>query len=269
MKFYNLITLLFSFFLVVSASAETLETNFYDLELPEKWRAARAPSGLWTVGPQDEETGWKLSVARLRGGPELYFQNIARLWDRTGEVHVLKDESDGANGLIVFEIVPREGSDPTLKFCRWNIDLVWVASSTFPVERRAKVLEMGRRFTGNMEFSSVEFDPAALKSEIARVLKNHQATEGVELDDLRVVRTEMTSFRQDWEPYFPHSKPPIYEAFRKYLEARFDASFAINNAEQMGMPQSLIDSRVDSVSNRRAELLPLLEEEFRWSDEGL
>ena len=267
-KHFSISLLLSILFIALPLSAEPLETNFYRLDLPENWLVERNSAGLWMVGPS-EDSLWKLTLSRLSASPDVYFQATARLWDKIGEVRLLEDLSDGPKGLIVFEVIPRNGTDTILKFCRWNSEFVWIASRQMPVEQREEALNMAQRFTGNIQFENPEFEPESLQAEIGRTLVEHEKLTSLALHDLNAVRTEMTSFRQDWEAFFPHSKPPLFEKFRKYLEARYDASFALNNAETLGMPEDLVDSRIDSVEKWKVELLLELDREFRWADEGL
>ncbi len=251
-------------FFLNSASAETLETDFYKAEVPEGWLVSRDTSGLWAMEPSGNNLPLKATVLvnRLRATPELYLQGTARLWSSKGEVEVLEDASKPQEGLIVFLIRPKlEEQDSVLKFVQWQDDLMVITSLMFPVKHLQEALQTGERFSETVELKPIDFQPKRLKALISETLKKHDES-SEDLMDPSLVRTEMGSFRQDWEPYFPHYKPPLYLAFQAYLEARFDASFAQVNGPGLGMPQDLIQSRFQSVDNRKAELLPLLDAPF-------
>jgi hypothetical protein len=250
-------------------TAKTLETDFFRAQVPEHWDVSRDTSGLWVLllPVEDSQVKATLLVNRLRTAPELYLQATARLWTTKGTVEVLEEAGNAQEKTMIFLIRPKlEDKEPVLKFVQWQEDLMVITSFTFPVKHLAEILEEGQRFTGNIELKEFDFQPERLKSLISETLDRHQNSLE-ELSDPTAVRIEMASFRQDWEPYFPHHKPLLYLAFLAYLEARFDAAFAKVNGPGLGMPPDLIEARMTSISNRREELLSRLEADFD-PDEG-
>lgn len=248
--------------LLTSAWAETLETPFYKVEVPSGWRMERGLTGLWEFQPEDESfLRATVSVNRLRTRTEYYLQGVVRLWAARGEVSVLENASDPKKQLIVF-LVKLKGDDglAELKLARWREELMVTTSFVVPLEKVEQVLPQGQRFTGNMEIKKPDYQPWMLVDFVRTALAKHSNSRE-ELSELPVVKLEMTSFRQDWEPYFPHQKPGLYEAFRAYLEARFDAAYVVSNREQLGMPESRVEERLRAVEDRKSELMKVLEAE--------
>lgn len=97
------------------------------------------------------------------------------------------------------------------------------------------------------------FEEAALRAEVDATLEKNQDTEKT-LVDLAQAKLDLNVARQDWEPFFASDKPMLYRAYIDYLEARYDATFAIVAGPEMGMGRDVVESRMQGLTNRRDEL---------------
>jgi hypothetical protein len=233
---------------------KVFETDFYRVAVPPGWSAARTRTGLWEFGDGEGDFSTTVLVSRLTTTPALYLQATGRLWQSRGRVEAVGEPGEFGENRAFFLIIPRkESEEPVIKGLVWQDDLLAVTSSTFPVKHRKKATQLAVSFTRNLELKEIDLESGRLETFVTETLDHHSNT--VEsLSDAPAVRREMASFRQDWEPYFPHHKPALYQAMQAYLEARYDAAFVIANGEEMGMPPSLVETRLRSIRNRRAEL---------------
>ena len=111
-----------------------------------------------------------------------------------------------------------------------------------------------------MQISDSEYSEESLGDFVERSIEAH-ANSAEELAELALVRREMAIFRQDWEAYFPNQPSDLFTAYKKYLEARYDAAFVLAHGAEMGMPDDLFHTRLRSVDNRRVETLRALKSE--------
>lgn len=240
--------------LSMMSSAQTLQSNFFTLEASEDWTVSRNTSGLWQCDRREPfEMSATILALRLRTSPELYLQGTLQLWKTQGETMVLSSGERSFEGLIT----PAEGSSRILKSLRWEEDLLLVTSFTFPVKHTDEAMAVAASFSDGLEIKESIFKPANLQESVLTALAQHQ-NKAEELSDANSIRRDMTSFRQDWEPYFSGPKPELFEAFLAYLEARYDAAFVVAYGKDMGMPESLLDARLKAVDNRKNEVLTLL-----------
>ena len=231
--------------------AETFESHFFTLEVPPDWTLSRNLNGLWQYDRQEPfEMSATVLASRLRTSPELYLQGTLELWKTQGETRVLSSGEDSLECLIT----PPEGATRILKSLRWEKDLLLVTSFTFPVKHTDEAMVSAASFSEGLEFKESSFDPSKLRDGIVTAL-SQQTNKTEELSDANSVRREMTSFRHDWEPYFAGPKPELFEAFLAYLEARYDAAFVVAYGKEMGMPESLLDSRLTALENSKNEVL--------------
>ena len=241
-------------FLVSAVSAQPLETDFFQVADTESFQVGRGENGLWTL-TREEPFPLTLTILanRITADPALYLQGTSRLWETQGAVKQLSSQDDRA----FFQITPENGNR-VVKGVKWEGGTLIVAGGTFPVEHTEAGREFVERFTGNIDVLQPEFSEDKFRSTITELLET-QSDEATQLENLAEVRRVMSGFRLDWGPYFPHAKPALYQATLDYLEARYDASFVIVNGEEMGMPETLLDQRLEAVQNRRKRLQNLLE----------
>jgi hypothetical protein len=239
--------------LVIPGAAEQLETDFFQVPVPEGWQTSRSATGLWQL-KQDMpfELTATFLVNRLKTTPEMYLQGTVELWKTQGAT---EGNFDGRR--LECLITPADG-DPLFKIVSWEEDILVVATFMFSVKHTDEALNTAQRLTQDLEIHNPNFEPEALRKAVNSALKRHENTPE-ELAEAVDIRRQMTSFRQDWEPYFIGPSPPLFEAFSAYLEARYDAAFVVANGKEMGMPESVLQSRLKSIENRRSELLRVLQ----------
>lgn len=255
MRRSSLRVLLFFFLLLWAQSwAQTLQSNFFTWEGSEDWTVSRNVNGLWQADRQEPfEMSATMLAVRLRTSPELYLQGTQELWKTQGETRVLSSGEKSFECLIT----PLEGSGRTLKSLRWEKDLLLVVSFTFPVKHTDEAMASAASFLQGLEIRELVYEPEILRKSIQAELAQHENSEQGLLD-ATAVRQDMTSFRHDWEPYFSSQKSELYQANLAYLEARYDAAFVVAYGKDMGMPESLLDSRLKAVENRKNVVLTLL-----------
>ena len=249
-RFSQLIVL--SLLLLSPISADPLVTDFFHVTPPEGWQTSRTTSGLWQLErdlPFDMKATFLMN--RLKTTQEMYLQGTLQLWKTQGETEL---SFDGRRMECL--ITPAEG-DPLFKYVTWKDDLLVVATFMFPVKHTDEALNSAHGLIRTLQITDPVFKPNALRDTVADALEQHRNT-AEELADAAAIRKQMTSFRQDWEPYFTESTPLLYQAYLAYLEARYDAAFVVEHGEEMGMPESLLESRLKSVENRRSELMKVL-----------
>ena len=155
---------------------------------------------------------------------------------------------------------PQAGESPmsTVKWVRWRGPLLVVTSFKAPQDALRSWAPQIRSMALDLRLEKPKFDEARLREEIAAVLRDNEDTPQT-LTDVEGAKLTMNTARQDWEPFFgsnrkDDSQPPLYKAYLDYLEARFDASFAIVHGPELGMGPDVVDSRLRSVTIRRDEL---------------
>jgi hypothetical protein len=232
--------------------ADQLKTDFFQLPTPEGWQISRNTTGLWQM---QREMPFEMTatflVNRLKTEPDLYLRGTIQLWKTQG---VTEGTFDGRQMECL--ITPAEGN-PIFKLVRWNQDVLVVSTFMFPVKHTDEALNTVHSLTQDLTIKNPEFEPDALRETVENALEQHQNTPE-ELAIAADARRQMTSFRHDWEPHFTSPAPAIFEAFLAYMEARYDAAFVVEHGEEMGMPESILESRLKSIDNRKSELQTIL-----------
>lgn len=244
------------FLLVFTPSmADTFDSPFFELPLASDWQVSRSPAGLWSFERTEPfELSGSILVNRLKTTPEMYLQGTLKLWETQGRTEAQLHEDH-----LECMITPPQ-DDSIFKYVVWEDDLLVVASFKFPVKHQNEALAMIREVAPGIVLHDPPFEPEALRAVVEHGLATHQNTPE-ELSDASQIRTEMTSFRLDWEPYFKSSPPPLFTDFLEYLEARYDAAFVADHGAEMGMPASLLESRLKAIQNRRDELEEVIRSE--------
>lgn len=249
---------LLSWALQGGALAAPLETSFFTWNVPESWTVSRNTSGLWQLtAPGLDPLEVLVSVGRLNTTPELYLASTATLWRSLGQVEPLqpwlKDLPQQAWFLVKHPPQPGMPLLSTVKWVRWRGPLLVVTSFKAP---RASLESWGpkiRSMATSLKLLKPQYQEPLLREEVATVLRdNEDSRDG--LASLDAARSAMNIARQDWEPFFDADKPPLYRAYADYLEARYDAAFAIVNGPSLGMGPDVVESRLQAVANRRQEL---------------
>jgi hypothetical protein len=244
--------------LFAPAVAAPLETPFFTCEVPQGWTVSRNPSGLWQLtAPGPEPLEVQISVAHLSTTPEMYLAGTAKLWRSLGEVQQLQpwlvDRPNQAWFLVKHTPVTGQAPLGTVKWVRWRGDLLVVTSFRAPRAALKGWASKIRSIASGLKLEKPEFDEARLREEVDAVLSDDEDSREA-LSDAGVAKLAMSVARQDWEPFFAADKPPLYRAYLAYLEARYDAAFAIANGEELGMGPDVVASRLAAVANRRDEL---------------
>lgn len=243
--------------LLQSVAAAPLETSFFSLEVPDAWTFTRNPSGLWQLtAPGPDPLEILVSVARLNTTPELYLKGTEKVWSSLGSVERLQpwlaDRADQA-WFLVKHSTPGQEHLATVKWVRWRGSLLVVTSFRAPRAQlkahKGTILAVAR----GLKLERPEFDQARLVKEVELVLHSEEDDAG-HLKDPDGERRRLSIARQDWEPFFLNDQPALYQAYRDYLTARFDAAFAIVNGSELGIGPDMIESRLTGVANRRQEL---------------
>lgn len=245
------------FFLALSAisAAERIESPFFRLNLGEEWKVSRSLTGLWVARRTDPfPLTLTLAYSRLKTSPELFLQGTLAVWRTQGEVEVRR-LGQGAECLIR----PADEGDPIFKWLELTQDHALVASFTFPVKHTDEAIAMALPIARQIESKVAVFEPETLRRTVQEALGDHR-NDAEELANSDEVRRQMTSFRQDWEWFFAQAPDPLYTAYLAYLEARYDAAYVVAFGKEMGMPDSLLQTRLEAVKNRRAEVLRQLEQ---------
>jgi hypothetical protein len=247
-----------------AASAAPLETSFFTWEVPQGWTVERNPSGLWQLtAPGPEPLEALVSVGRLSTSPELYLQGTANLWKSLGAVETLQpwitDRPNQAWFLV--KHFPQPGQKPmaTVKWVRWRGPVLVVTSFVAAEANLKSWAPKIRSMARDLKLLKPEFEEAVLREEIDAVLRDNEDSLAA-LNDVAAAKLAMNVARQDWEPFFaPDDEqgaagPALYKAYIGYLEARFDAAFAIVNGPELGMGADVVESRLRGVAIRRDEL---------------
>lgn len=251
--------------LMASVNAAPLETPFFSWEVPDGWTVSRDPSGLWQLtAPGSSPLVVAITAARLRTPPQVYLNGSARLWASLGKLEAIEPLTHKVSNQAWFLIslppqpsstdsIKATGDRSTIKWVRWRDSLLVVSSFSMPTEDLKALRPVIQRLASGLKLARPKFNEARLLQEIKKVLEVNQET-SAGLRGLEDVRQQMNIARQDWEPFFLDSDPPIYTAYLSYLEARFDAAFAIVNAKELGIDADTIANRLKSVVNKREEL---------------
>ncbi len=243
----------------VGLADEILETRFFQVT-PGNWEVSRNDSGLWTLsGP---EARVQFSVARLNSTPEAYVKGQAALWARLGFVkdfEPLTPERENQSWFLVKQ--SQEGSPTTIKWVQWDNSLLVVTNFVCEDSVLEQCLSDFEAIARSVELKSPEFREENLRQEVLDALSGFADTRA-ELSSPDQARRQMSATRQDWEPFFLADVPPLYRSYLAYLEARFDAAFAVAHGEEMGIGPELVEARLRSVGYRRDELKAALEGKF-------
>ncbi len=248
--------------LVSNGFAAPVETRFFDWEVPDAWTVSRDPSGLWQfLGPGPDNLEVLVSVGRLNASPQVYLKATEQVWRSMGVVRRLDpwltDPPEQAWFLVKHSKVGEEQL-VTVKWVRWKGPLLVVTSFQIPdVQLHAQTPQI-REWAANLKLKLPAFDISELSSEAGAALRELDDSEDG-LGDFEGARVALNTARQDWEPFFLADQPPLYRAYFEYLDARFDAAFAIVNGPELGMGEDIVKSRLKGVANRREELRQTLE----------
>lgn len=253
-------------FLAVPLHAAPLETAFFSWDVPQGWTVSRNPSGLWQItAPGKNPLEAVVSVARLTTSPELYLQSTATLWKSLGTVEPLEPwlakHRNQAWFLVKHSPVAGEKPMATIKWVRWRGPLLLVTSFKTPQDSLSSWAPQIRSLAADLKIAKPEFNEAKLRDEINQALRNNKDSREA-LTDVERIKLAMNVARQDWEPFFgsgsdvttANEQPVLYRNYLSYLEARFEASFAIVHGPEMGIGPDIIESRLRSVAIRRDEL---------------
>lgn len=252
--------------LCLPVAAAPLETPFFRWEVPKGWTVSRNPSGLWQLtAPGPEPLEAVVSVARLTAAPDLYLQSTAALWKSLGTVEPLppwnSDRRNQAWFLVKHTAAAGETPMATVKWVRWRGPLLLVASFKASQDALASWEPQIRALAVELRVSRPQFNEGRLREEILGVLRaNDMGREA--LGNVEQLRLAMNVARQDWEPFFGsgsdlaslEEQPLLYRAYLAYLEARYEAGFAIVHGAELGMGPDIVESRLRSVEVRRSEL---------------
>ena len=261
MKIRHILRPLFIVALLFSAQAcwaAPLETSFFSWEIPDAWTVERDASGQWQItapGPNPLVT--VVSAGRLGTTPELYLKGSLGVWRTQGEIEpipalVTKRENQA---WFLVKHHPKAGEKPqaTIKWVRWRGNLLVVTNFKAP-QSDLKSWEPRIQELGNsLRLKKPVYQEMALKAEAQDALERNQDT-AESLQNLDRAKLALNVARQDWEPYFSEEKPSLYQAYIDYLEARYDATYAIVAGRELGMGRDVVDSRIQALSNRRDEL---------------
>lgn len=253
-----LLALWFGWLVALPVAAAPLETPFFRWEVPQGWTVSRNPLGLWVLtapGPNPLEA--QVSVVRLSTSPEHYLKGTAALWKSLGEVEQrhpwVTDRENQAWFLVKHTPQPGQPQIATVKWVSWRGPMLAVVSYKAPLADMKSWAPKIRSMSLGLQLQRPQFDETRLREEIDTVLSETEDRRET-LADLESIKLAMAVARQDWEPFFAADKPPVYRAYVAYLEARYDAAFAITNGSAMGMGPDVVDSRLQALGNRREEL---------------
>lgn len=239
----------------LSTWAQPLDTKFFSVDT-QGWKISRNESGLWTLDQGDSLV--QFSVVRLTTSPERYLRSQAALWSQLGFVESVKPPVKHEKRAW-FLVKHSDSQDVTLKQTCWNDKIVVVSNLKCQADQLETLKPEFSRMMESLELHSPTFSEAQLQAAVKQFLRNHADQE---LADPVTVRTYMSATRQDWEPFFMADIPPLYRAYLYYLEARFDAAFAVAHAKELGIGPELVKARITSVGNRRQELEAALRGEY-------
>lgn len=250
-------------FLLLSGTlwGEPLSAHFFTANVPDGWAVSRNSGGLWRFSPSVANDSVEITVlpVHLNTTPEMYLQATSKLWRLRGEVEALVLDASEPKDTAAFVLRPKDTPDQwQLKVAHWKDHTLLMVSYMFPVKHWSQAQSEALSFTGNLVPLNPQYRQQDLMNVLSEGLKRHK-DDREELSDFAAVKTEMAVFRVDWEPFFPDAKPRLYEAYRGYLESRFDASFALTNGKDLGMPESLIQERMEAVKGHRSEVERALE----------
>lgn len=245
-------------------AAAPLQTSFFTWDVPEGWTVSRNSSGLWQVtapGPNPLEA--EVVVARLSTTPELYLKATTEVWKTQGSVEQLQpwlaDRPNQAWFLVKHFPKPGETPMSVVKWVRWRGPFLVVTSFQAPQEALKSWGPKIRSLAMEMKLSRPVYRPEVLQAEVNAALASNDETRAG-LSDVEGAKLAMNSARQDWEPFFGSAsagdtaESPLYRAYLGYLEARFDASFAIVHGSELGIGDDVVETRLRGVANRREEL---------------
>ncbi len=245
-------------------AAAPLQTAFFTWDVPEGWTVSRNSSGLWQVtapGPNPLEA--EVVVARLTTSPELYLKATSEIWKTQGTVEQVKpwlaDRPNQAWFLVKHSVKPGETPTAVVKWVRWRGPFLVVTSFQAPQSELQSWAPKIRSLAMDMKLTRPVYRREVLLKEAnAALADNDETRDG--LVDTEGAKLAMNSARQDWEAFFgsrPSEEEPeaeLYRAYLAYLEARFDASFAIVHGSELGIGEDVIATRLRSVAIRREEL---------------
>lgn len=240
------------------AWAAPLETSFFSWEIPDGWTVERDQSGQWELtAPGPRPLVVVVSVGHLNTTPELYLKGSSAVWSSQGLVEpmspLVTERANQAWFLVKHHQDPGEKPRVTVKWVRWRGPTLVVSSfRTLQSDLESWKPQM-RSMAASLKIKKPVFEEVALRAEIDEVLERNQDTEK-SLHNLDRAKVDLSVARQDWEPFFAADKPPLLRAYIDYLEARYDATFAIVAGAEMGMGKDVVESRMQGLSNRRDEL---------------
>ena len=238
--------------------ASPLETSFFSWEIPDGWTVERDASGQWQItAPGLNPMVIVVNAGRLGTSPELYIQGSTAVWQSQGSVEaippLLTQRQSQAWFLVKHHPKPHEKLLTTVKWVRWRGPLLVVANFKCPQSDLAAWEPTIREIGSSLKLKKPVYKEIALKDEAQEVLDRNQDT--VEsLQSLDRAKLDLNVARQDWEPFFTAEKPALYQAYIDYLEARYDATYAIVAGRELGMGRDVVESRMQALSNRRDEL---------------
>jgi hypothetical protein len=243
-------------------AAAPLETPFFSWEVPDGWTVSRNPSGLWQLtAPGAEPLEVTLMAARLNTTPEAYLQGTTALWRSLGQVEPLQPlvEKWRNQAWFLVKHPPQAGQrdQVTVKWVAWRGPLLVVTSfktgqADLPYWE-PRIRELGQQLR---VVRQPKFEEALLRAEANTALRDNEDS-AQHLRELEQIKLAMAVARQDWEPFFgseQQTQPDLYRAYIDYLEARYEASFAIVNGPDLGMGPDIVESRLRGLANRRNEL---------------
>ena len=238
--------------------AAPLETSFFSWEVPNGWTVSRDPSGQWEMtAPGRSPMVAVVSVGHLTTTPELYLKGSVAVWRSQGLVEpmtpLLTERENQAWFLVKHHPTPGEKPKVTIKWVRWRGAILVVTSFNMAQADMESWVPQIQKIGAHLRIKKPAFEEAALRAEVDATLEKNQDTEKT-LVDLAQAKLDLNVARQDWEPFFAADKPMLYRAYIDYLEARYDATFAIVAGLEMGMGRDVVESRMQGLTNRRDEL---------------
>lgn len=240
------------------AWAAPLETSFFSWEIPDGWTVGRDQSGQWELtAPGPHPLVVVVSVGHLNTTPELYIKGSTAVWSSQGLVEPMTplatERANQAWFLVKHHPNPGEKPRVTVKWVRWRGPSLVVSSFRTPQSDLESWKPQMQSMAASLKLKKPVFEEGALRAEIDDFLENNKDTEK-SLDDLDQAQVDLSVARQDWEPFFAADKPPLLRAYIDYLEARYDATFAIVAGPGMGIGKDVVESRMQGLANRRDEL---------------
>lgn len=245
-------------------AAAPLQTAFFTWDVPEGWTVSRNSSGLWQVtAPGPEPLQAEVVVARLSTTPELYLKATGEVWKTQGTVEALQpwlaDRPNQAWFLVKHFVKPGETPTAVVKWVRWRGPFLVVTSFQASQESLSSWAPKIRSLAADMKLTRPVYRREELLKRVNEALTNNDESRAG-LADSEGSKLAMNSARQDWEAFFgarpseEETEAQLYRAYLGYLEARFDASFAIEHGPELGIGEDVVESRLRAVAGRREEL---------------